>query len=104
MINWIKQAWSDLTQWFIALFNAITDFFTDLLVLQLEAFLDGILFLINAIPVPDFLSNGIDALVSAIPPEIHYFLDVSGFDNALALLGAGISFRLLRKLFTLGQW
>jgi hypothetical protein len=104
MISWIKQAWADLTQWFIAIFNAVVDFFTDLPVLLLESFLDAILYLIQSIPVPDFLSNGMSAFMAGIPSDIFYFLSMSGFDNALAVLGAGVSFRLLRKLFTLGQW
>ena len=104
MIDWIKQAWADLIGWFKALFSALMDFLIDLPVTILEMFLDAILFLLNAIPVPAFIEGGLDSFMSAIGSDVLYFISMSGFDDAMALLGAGITFRLLRKLFTLGQW
>jgi len=104
MITWLKQAWADLISWLKAIFSALMDFLIDLPVKLLEAFLDAILFLLNSIPVPDFIAGGIDSFMSAVGNDVLYFVSMSGFDDAMALLGAGLTFRLLRKLFTLGQW
>jgi hypothetical protein len=104
MITWLKQAWADLTQWFIAIFKSIVEFFTDLPVLVLEAFLDAIISILNSLPVPDFLDSGLGSFLNGISSDVLYFLSMSGFDNAVAILGTGFGFRMLRKLFTLGQW
>ncbi|MBQ0725492.1 MAG: DUF2523 domain-containing protein [Cycloclasticus sp.] len=104
MFDWFKDAYNDLIQWFKDIFNAVVDFFTELPIKILDGLLSAISSAINSIPVPDFLQNGLSTLINGIDPSVLYFLDQSNFPECLAILGAGLSFRLSRKLFTLGQW
>jgi hypothetical protein len=104
MIDWIKEAWNDLIEWFKAILQAIFDYFSDLFILVLDGFLGAVSSLIASVPVPDFLSNGLGSYLNGIDSGVLYFLSQSGITPAFAILGAGVTFRLLRKLFTLGQW
>lgn len=104
MIDWLKAAWADLIQVLKDILQAILDFFLDIGILVLELILDAIYAIVNLIPVPSFLQNGMGSMLSGIDPSVLYFLDQSGLDAAFALLGTGIAFRLIRKLITLGQW
>ena len=104
MISWLSNAYGDLIAWFKAILQAIFDFFRDIGILVLELFLEGLSLLITSIPVPEFLSNGLGSYLNNVDPAILYFLGKSGLTESFALLAAGLTFRLLRKLFTLGQW
>ena len=104
MFDWVASAYDDLITWMLEIFNAVIDFFVELPIKILDGVLDAIASIFNAIPVPDFLSNGLGVMINGIDPAVIYFLSKSGFVEALAILGVGISFRLTRKLFTLGQW
>ena len=104
MIDWIKSAYNDLIDWFKAGLQAIMDFFLDIGIVVLDLFLDAIVSIFNSISVPEFMTNGLGYYLNGIDPGVLYFLSQSGLAESFALLGAGISFRLLRKLFTLGQW
>lgn len=104
MIDFIQSLFGDFLLWLVNLFDETIQFFTDLALLVLEGFLDAVATLIESIPVPQFLSNGLAYYLTFIDPSILYFLDMSGFPAAIGLLGTGLIFRLSRKLFTLGQW
>lgn len=95
-------AW--LSEFFIGLWGDFVEFLTYVPLVILAGFLGAIAALFEAIPVPAFLAGGLGPLMAGVDPGILYFLDRSGIAPALSLLGAGLSFRLLRKIFTLGQW
>lgn len=86
------------------IWNAIVQFFTDLGVIILDGFLGAIASLIETIPVPAFIDGGMSAYLLAIDPGLLYFIGRSGLPQAFALLGAGLTFRLTRKIVTLGRW
>lgn len=104
MFEWIRNAYNGLIGWLRGLWDAFVAFLTDLPVVILDGALSAIAALIEAIPVPAFLQSGLGAYLSGIDPAVLYFLSRSGLTEGFALLGAGLTFRLLRKLFTLGQW
>jgi hypothetical protein len=110
MIGFAMQAgWlDDITGWFKrqfeAIWNAILQFFTDAFSWVLESVLDIFADIVEAIPVPDFLSNGLGTMFGNLDPAVLYFVGLFRIPEGLAILGAGVGFRLLRKLFTLGQW
>lgn len=104
MFDWFKNAYNDFIEWIKAIFNAVIDFFVELPIKILDGILSAISGLINSIPVPDFLNNGLNSLLSSVDPAVLYFLDQSAFPECMAILGSGLAFRLSRKLFTLGQW
>lgn len=103
-MTWFTDWFNDLKEWVYGIWIDFVEFVLDIGIFILELLLAGIQFAISAIPVPAFLQNGIAPLFSAVDPAILYFLDASGIPAALALLGAGLSFRLLRKFITLFQW
>lgn len=92
-LEYIKGVWDDFVE-----------FLTDLPLVILKAFLDGVAAVFSAIPVPDFMTHSITGQLGPLNQYIGYFLVQSGFAQGLALLAAGLVFRLTRKALTLGQW
>lgn len=98
VLSWIKQ-------FFLDIWHGVADWVYDFVVKVFGEVLDAIYALLSALPVPDFIAAAsLQNFLSGIDPAVLYFLSRSGFGPAIALIGAGVAFRLLRKLFTLGQW
>lgn len=88
-----------------SIFGALWDFLQDVVVAVADAAFSAILALLNAIPVPDFLSNySLGFVLGGLPADLGFFFQKLRLTEAVVLLGAGVGFRMLRKLFTLGQW
>ncbi len=104
MFDWVQELWNGFVSWFQELWDSIVEFFTDLPLVILDSFLSAIAAVLEVIPVPDFLQTGLSGFLAGIDPSVLYFLDRSGFDSAIAILGTGVMFRLTRKLVTLGRW
>jgi len=97
-----------ITQWFkdlaIAAFTALWDLVTDAAISIADLALGALANLIAAVPLPDFLTGGLQALFGNVGTDIAYMLNQAGFGPAVALYGAGWAFRLVRKFVTLFQW
>jgi len=105
MFDWVTDLWNGITAWMLEIWNSIVEFFTELPILILDGVLSSVATLIENIPVPEFLINGgLQSYLVSIDPGVLYFLDRSGFDAAIAILGTGVTFRLTRKIMTLGRW
>lgn len=113
MIQTIVSWFSALFRWFARVFEwlggivkDVFEFFTDLPVVMLEGFLDGVIYVLSAIPVPGFLQGGsiLQTAFGGLNGDVQYLVSFFGIPGALTALGAGVSFRLLRKAITLGQW
>jgi len=101
IVAWVAR----LFEWFAGLFKDFMAFITDLPLKILQGFLDGVLYLLAKIPVPDFLTQySMQTLFSHLPETVTYFVTLFGIPQALAILGLGVAFRLTRKALTLGQW
>jgi hypothetical protein len=101
LFKWIGR----LFEWFKGIFVDLMEFITDLPLVILRGFLDGVLFLLESIPVPSFIhSASLQALFNGLHPDVQYFVSFFGIHIALGIIGAGVLFRLTRKAFTLGQW
>lgn len=106
MKNWLSL----ITNWFFSLFqkafSALTNFIHDFSLWVVFQVTDAIASAIVAIPMPQFLLNGLDitALYTGMPGMVLYVMSQMHISAAFSIISAGISFRLLRKLFTLGQW
>lgn len=94
--------WSNIKNFFAQLWSDISEFFLDLFATILGLVLDLIVFILGLIPIPSFMEGFTPS--DYIPDSIGYFLDMSNFPEAMAIIGAGILFRLTRKLLTLGAW
>lgn len=100
----VQEFLDSIVNFFVMLFNEITQFFLDILIFFIEAFLNLFALIIEQIPVPDFAQGGMQSLFSGIDSSILYLLVMSGFFQGMAIYGLGVSFRLLRKIVTLFQW
>lgn len=99
-----------ITDWLVKLvksvFLAVVDFIGDMLVKVLDLVFGAVGGLIAAIPVPSFLTSGLNGggLLTGLPPYALYVIGNLRIGEAFAIIGAGVSFYLVRKLVTLGQW
>ena len=100
---------SGLTDWFVVLFQGLwadaLEFANDSWVGIFDQVLSLVASIVSSIPVPGFLSTySLSVLFSSVPPEILYFVVLLRFSEAFAIIGAGVSFRMGRKVLTLFQW
>lgn len=102
--QWFKDLWDGFITWIIDVAILILTFIKDVFLTLFELLLDGFAFMFELIQPPDFLAAGLGGLFAALPSSTSYMLMQSGLAEGLAIYGAGVTFRLLRKLFTLGQW
>lgn len=102
--EWFANLWQGFVDWLVAIIIIILTWIKDLFLLIFELIIDGLVFIFELLTPPEFLAGGMDVLVTALPPSVTYFLGQSGVAEGIAIYGAGVTFRLLRKLFTLGQW
>lgn len=106
MNEWLSK----ITTWVVdlvkAIFSTIAELIGDLVVKIVDWVLGPIGDMIVSIPTPSFMSSGggFGGLLSGLPSFAQYIVGQCNIGPALAVIGAGVSFRLLRKLFTLGQW
>lgn len=98
----------DFTEWLLKLiaklFTAVWDFVSDLFVSILSSVLDAFTALIAAIPMPPWLTGGLGQTFGSMDSGVLYVVSQCGIPAALAIIGAGYAFRILRKIFTLFQW
>lgn len=99
---------ADFGNWLLsvitAVFSALWDFFSDVAVNVLDLVVSAFAALVASIPVPGFLSGGLQGMWSGMDGGVLYVVTQCGVPAALAVVGAGYSFRLARKFFTLFQW
>lgn len=109
IVSWftgLLSAIAKFFEWFGGMLADVFEFFLDLPLVILKGILDGVLYLLESIPVPSFLDGGgaLQSVFSALPNDVQYFVGFFGIQYALAIIGAGVIFRLTRKALTLGQW
>ena len=94
--------WQEIKEAIADFFDDLGEWFYDVFVTILEALLNGIGTLIEAIALPDFFLTY--SLADYVHPDVGYFLAASGFDNALAIVGLAYVFRIIRRIVTLRIW
>lgn len=108
LVSWftgVLAYFARIFQWFTGLFKDFMAFVLDIPLKILQGFLDGVVYLVNSIPAPSFLTQySLQTLFSHLPDSVLYFVSLFGIPQALGILGLGVAFRLLRKAMTLGQW
>jgi len=108
IVNWFTAlfAWiARFFEWFKGLFLDFMEFIIDIPVKILSGILDGVIYVLSAIPVPGFIDGGgLQAIFDSFHPDVLYFVNFFGIDIGLGIFGAAVIFRLTRKALTLGQW
>lgn len=98
-----------ITQWLydlvVKIFAAIWDFFSDIAIAVFKGLLTALASIITAIPAPQFLaSHSLTSLIGGMGSDVLYFVGAFHLPECFAILAAGFTFRMLRKIVTLGQW
>jgi len=104
VFDWVGDVLDWLLDVISQIFIGLAEMVQDLGVMLLEVVLDLALVVIGFLTLPTFLAGGLGSYLNAIDPAVLYFLSKSGISAGFELLGAGLMFRLTRKLLTLGQW
>lgn len=100
----MSAIWQDFKEFFYGLFQDFMEFQRDLFLVVFEKLLDGFVYVIDQIPVPDFLMTGFQDVINTFPPTVLYLMNETGVITGLGILSAGFAFRLVRKFATLFQW
>lgn len=100
---------NDLTNWLRslaeAIWTALEALLQDLIVMWAHQVFAMYLFVLESLPMPDFLDQySMCTLLNAAGPTVGFFLSTFRVGEGLGLIGAGYVFRLLRKIATLFQW
>lgn len=85
----LDSLWNMLVDFVKFIFGKILDFF---------------LYLLNLIPFPEFVSNGLNDTFNLMPDSLVYISSRLSFPEALAIFGIGVTFKITRKFLTLFQW
>jgi len=98
----------EFTTWLLSLvvkvFAALWDFVADAFINILDLLLSAVVGLISLIPLPAFISGGLQSLFSSLDPGILYLITSAGLPLGLGFIGAAYVFKLIRKVVTLFQW
>jgi len=106
LINFIAKINDFILLIIKTIFGLIKDVVSDALVWILDPIFGWLGDRIASIPAPSFFNSGVSvsSLLSGFPPFAQFVIGQMGLPEAFLIVGAGVTFRLVRKLFTLGQW
>jgi len=104
MIKALTDFYNALVETLLLWITDILEFLLDMLLLVLDGFLTGLLAVLALLPTPDFITNGLQSFIGDIDPGVIWLLHVSGFADAIALLGLGFAFRIIRKTIPFVRW
>lgn len=99
---------AEFTAWLLSLvakiFTALWSFIVDAFVNAVELLVNAIVGLLSLIPVPEFMQLGLQTIFVQLDSGVAYMVSASGLPIGLGLIGTGYAFRLVRKVATLFQW
>lgn len=104
-VGWL----TDLTNWLRDLvktmFAEAIEFAKDFIELAFAMFVDAVLVVIAAIPVPEFLDGlSICGILGDAGPSVAWAVGAMRVPEGMAIIAAGFLFYLVRKAVTLFQW
>lgn len=106
MDGWLSSITGWLLELFKSAFTSLYNLIHDLILWPFVEILQFIATTINGFTPPAFMASGnnFGQLLGGLPSFALFVVNQMQFDVAFGIVGAGVAFRLLRKLFTLGQW
>ncbi|QXB54182.1 DUF2523 family protein [Aeromonas sp. FDAARGOS 1415] len=102
--DWLRDMIESVIMWVVGLFQAVFQWFEDVLLNIFESVLEGIRYVIAAIPMPDILQYSLQDIFNIMPSDLIYLLNMSGISEAMMFVSLGFAFRMVRKVATLFQW
>jgi len=84
------------------IWNDFIEFMLELPKLILKGIMDAIVYVVDLIPSPDFMTDYV--LSDIIPSDLIWILNQIGFGEGLLIIGGGVLFFFLRRVTTLGIW
>lgn len=100
---------SDFTNWLVGIIKAVWDAFVEvigdffLFIFHQSSLM--VTMILELLPVPDFITgNDLQSLLGQAGPSIAWFITVFKVDAALAVIGVGSVFYIIRRVATLGIW
>jgi hypothetical protein len=100
---------TSLTAWITGLIKGLwvdlVNYFNEAWINVSQIVLSSIADTVHAIPSPDFLNDySMGHLFGYLPSDFLYFISYFNLPECFALIAAGFSFRMVRKVITLFQW
>lgn len=98
LTDWLREAIQ-------AIWDAFTAFMGDLFLAWVEHSLGIIVWVLNRLPVPDFLSGqSIGSVLGNAGPTVAWMVGTFRIGESLSVIGAAMAFFIVRRLLTLGIW
>ncbi|ACY33053.1 hypothetical protein [Comamonas thiooxydans] len=98
----------EFTEWLLGLvakvFSSLWDFVEDAAIAVFDGVVSGFVSLLTAIPVPEWVQGGLSSVWGGMDSAVLFYASQAGIPQALMVVGAGYSFRFMRKVVTLFQW
>lgn len=95
---WFNDTYQSIITWFGDIIESILNWFESLPLDLYEYFLKGMLQTFNTFQPPQFITDGLQSTVSMLPPDIGYFLAMSGLAQGLAIYGTAVVARMIKKI------
>lgn len=103
--GWLGDLGEFLRKQVERLWDAIVLFFKDLVLFAIDQMLQLVSLVVEILPVPQFLEqNSLNAMLGRAGPVIGWFVQTFRVDECFALISVAITFRMMRKVLTLGKW
>ena len=93
LIKWLKSYWEDFEE-----------YLGYLPIELLDGLLKAVTKLLKEIPVPEFISDGLQSAVNDFPPMVKWLIAETQIELCLQIILAAVLFRISRKFLTLGWW
>lgn len=98
----------EFTEWLLGLvsklFTTLWDFVKDAAIAVFDGIVSAFVAVLASIPVPEFVQGGLASVWGGMDSAVLFYASQAGLPQALLIVGAGYSFRFLRKALTLFQW
>ena len=103
--GWLDDITNFIRKQVERLWDAVVKFFQDLVIYAIEKMLDLVAMAFEQLPVPEFMQDySIGMLLGNAGSTVGWFVQTFKIGECLAVISLGITFRIMRKILTLGKW
>jgi len=103
--GWMQDITDFIRRQVERVWDAVVKFFQDLVIYAIEKMLDLIALAFEQLPVPEFLQQyNLNMLLGNAGSTVGWFVQTFKIGECLTVIALGITFRITRKILTLGKW